>query len=124
MPDRKRVLIYTRISKDDTGEGQSNARQEHACRLIAEARNWDVVDVVEDISYSAYSGKKRPGWERVLEAMRDGRVDVVMAWAIDRITRSTTEFLQIAKVCSDTGVAITTASGDVDLSTEMGKALG
>ncbi|MGY1914433.1 recombinase family protein [Blastococcus sp. SYSU DS0973] len=124
MPDSKRVLIYTRISKDDTGEGKSNARQEDACRQLAAIRGWTVVDVVEDISYSAYSGKKRPGWDRVLEVMRSGTVDVVMAWAIDRITRSTSEFLQIAKVCSETGVAITTASGDVDLSTEMGKALG
>ena len=124
MPGRKRVIIYTRISKDDTGEGRSNDRQAQSCRLICEARDWEVVDVIDDISYSAYSGKKRPGWERVMDAVRDGRVDVVMAWAIDRVTRSTAEFLQIAKVCGDAGVSLTTASGDVDVSTDMGKALG
>ncbi|MGY1710859.1 recombinase family protein [Geodermatophilus sp. SYSU D00758] len=124
MPDRKRVLIYTRISKDDTGEGQSNDRQEAACRAIAEARGWEVVGHEADISYSAYSGKNRPGWDRVVEAMRSGTVDVVMAWAIDRVTRSTAEFIEIAKICRDTGVGITTATGDVDLSTDMGKAIG
>jgi DNA invertase Pin-like site-specific DNA recombinase len=77
MPDAERVRIYTRISKDDTGEGKSNARQEDACRKIAEIRGWNVVDFVEDISYSAYSGKKRPGWDRVLEIMRSGTTVIV-----------------------------------------------
>ncbi|MCW2849306.1 MAG: hypothetical protein JWR90_3280, partial [Marmoricola sp.] len=75
MSTPKRAVIYTRISRDDSGEGRSTERQEEDCRMLARLRGWDVVDVQEDMSISAYSGKKRPGWERVMEMMRSGEVD-------------------------------------------------
>ncbi len=60
---RKRCVIYTRVSRDDTGEGRSNERQEEVCRKLADLRGWEVVSVEADISVSAYSGTHRPAWQ-------------------------------------------------------------
>ncbi|MCW2580013.1 MAG: hypothetical protein JWR82_1614, partial [Blastococcus sp.] len=123
MPDTKRVLIYTRISKDDTGEGQSNDRQQTKCEDLARLRDWDIVGVESDISVSAYTGKERPAWNRVVQAMKDGTVDVVIAWHLDRITRTVKELTEIIELSRATGVPIATASGEFDLSNNTGKML-
>lgn len=123
MKQSKRAVIYTRVSRDDTGEGKSNARQEEDCRALARMRGWEVVDVQQDISVSAYSGKTRPGWERVLELMRKGEADIVIAWKLDRITRTVRELTNIIALSRETGVSIVTTDGDLDLSSEAGKAV-
>jgi site-specific DNA recombinase len=117
-----RALIYTRISRDDSGEGAANERQEADCRTLAGLRGWSVVGVEADISVSAYSGKRRPGWERVLAKVRAREVDVVLAWHMDRITRTVRELVVIADLCRETGVAIATVQGgEIDLSNDTGR---
>jgi DNA invertase Pin-like site-specific DNA recombinase len=117
----QRAMIYTRISRDDSGEGRSNERQRVDCEKLAELRGWEVVGLEQDISISAYSGKKRPGWDRVVDAMRAGTVDVVIAWHIDRITRTVRELTDIVALSRGTGVGIATVTGDLDLTNDAGK---
>jgi SepF-like predicted cell division protein (DUF552 family) len=50
-----------------------------------------VVGEETDASISAWSGKTRPAWERVLKRVEAGEIDVVVAWHIDRMTRSILE---------------------------------
>lgn len=116
-----RAVIYARLSRDRTGEGLAVERQIDACMGLAKSRGWDVVGVERDDSISAYSGKLRPGWERVQTMMATGQVDVVMAWAMDRITRSISELEKLIRLSQDSGVAIATASGDLDLTTDQGR---
>lgn len=96
-------------------------RQESDCRALAQLRGWNIVAVEEDISISAYSGKQRPGWNRVLNLMRDGDVDIVIAWHMDRITRTVRELTDIIAVSRETDVGIATVNGDIDLSNDTGK---
>lgn len=119
---RKRAVIYTRVSRDDTGEGKSNARQREACEKLADMREWTVTEVCED-SISAYSGKTRPGWQRVLSLAESGEVDVVVAWKLDRITRTVRELSGIIDLSRRSGVAVVTVEGDLDMSNESGKAV-
>lgn len=117
----KTCLIYTRVSRDDSGEGASNERQEEACRNLAAARQYEVVSVEADISISAYSGKTRPAWGRVLKAMEAREVDVVIAWHLDRLTRSIRDLEDLIDLSEQTGVALTTVNGDLDLTNDSGR---
>lgn len=117
----KRAVIYTRISRDDTGEGVANQRQEEDCRKLAELRGWDVVGVEADISISGYSGKTRPGWNRVLDMIRGGEVEVVIAWHMDRMTRSMLDLEKLILLADEHGVGISTVTGDIDLTTDVGR---
>lgn len=114
-------MIYVRASLDLTGEGDSIARQEEACRALAVARQWDVVAVHADNSVSGYAGKPRPGWDKVLTMVDTSQVDVVIAWAMDRVTRSMTDLEELITLAVDRGVGIATATGDIDLTNDMGR---
>ncbi|MEU7381202.1 MULTISPECIES: recombinase family protein [unclassified Streptomyces] len=86
--DAVRVGIYTRISKDDEAEGLGVARQEEDCRLHCAARGWEVARVYEDNDLSAYKRKAvRPEFRQMLEDLKAGLIDGVVAWDIDRFTR-------------------------------------
>lgn len=117
----QRAVIYTRVSKDDTGEGKSNERQAADCRKLAELRGWDVVDEQADISISAYTGALRPSWQRVIQMAQAGEVDIILAWHLDRITRSMIELEALINLAQETGVAIVTVSGDIDLTSDVGR---
>lgn len=117
----KRGVVYLRVSLDATGEGRSVARQREACEAVASLRGVHVVEQVSDNSISAYGDKKRPGWERVLKMIEREEIDYLIAWHIDRMTRSMLELERLILLCEEHGVAIITATGDIDLSTDVGR---
>ncbi|WJN62984.1 serine integrase [Streptomyces phage phiScoe25] len=117
----KRAVIYTRVSRDDTGLGKSNDRQEAECRRLTDYKRLDVVAVESDISISAYSGKARPAWKRVLNMVRNGEVDYVIAYHMDRMTRSMLDLEELILLCEEHNVGIATAVGDIDLTSDMGR---
>lgn len=119
---RVRAAIYARISQDRTGAGLGVARQVAECRQLAEKLGWDVAVVHEDNDISAYSGKRRPGYEALLQGIADGAVTGVLAWHTDRLHRSPAELERYISVCDPRGVAThTVQAGNVDLSTASGR---
>src|SRR5690606_9959422 len=117
----RRAVIYARVSLDKTGEGASVERQLEACRALAVARGWDVVDEKVDNSISAWSNKRRPAWEAVLEMVDRREVEVIVAWHLDRVTRSMKELERLIALSVERGVGVATATGDIDLTTDTGR---
>ena len=72
--------IYVRISRDRAGAGLGVERQEQDCRALADQLGWAVVDFYSDNDISAYSGKRRPDYERMLADISAGRINAVIAW--------------------------------------------
>ena len=104
------AAIYCRISYDREGAGLGVARQRSDCEALAAQRNWTVTDVFEDNDISAYSGRRRPGYEQLLQHIRAGAVDVVVAWHTDRLHRSPTELEDYITACEARNVATITVS--------------
>jgi site-specific DNA recombinase len=119
-----RAIVYTRVSLDATGEGLGVERQEQACRSLADARGWTVVGVESDNSVSAFTGKVRPAWQRVLTLVEAGEVDMIIAWHLDRVTRSMEDIEALVKLAELHGVGLSTVTGDIDLSSDTGRMLG
>jgi DNA invertase Pin-like site-specific DNA recombinase len=110
-----RVGLYLRISDDRDGTQTATARQRADCERFAASREWEVVDVFEDVDLSAYKrATKRPEFERMLEAVRTGAVDGVLAWKIDRITRRMRDFDRLDEACDDAEAFIATVSDGID----------
>lgn len=120
---RLRVAIYSRVSRDDTGTGSSNDRQEEACRLLCQMRDWEVVLIERDVSKSAWSSTEREGWDRIEAAMRANDVDIVVAWKLDRITRRVQGLVDLILLCTETDVQFATTDGLLDLTSPTGKAV-
>ena len=80
-----RAAIYTRFSSHMQREA-SIEDQERLCRERAEREGWEVAALFADRAMSGAS-MLRPGLQALLEAASDGSVDVVLAEALDRLSR-------------------------------------
>jgi len=60
------AAVYVRISADPQGERAGVERQRRECEQLAERLGLTVVALFEDNDVSAYSGKPRPEFERLL----------------------------------------------------------
>lgn len=118
-----RAAGYARISEDRDGQGLGVARQKADIEALAEREGFDLVAMLVDNDVSAYSGKKRPEWERLVEMVEAGEVDVVVAWASDRLTRHPRELEDLVELLERTKTrVVTVTSGDYDLTTPEGRA--
>src|SRR5450759_526624 len=88
------AAVYARISSDVEGSGQGVTRQLEDCRRLAGELGWLVAEEYVDNDLSAYSGKTRPGYERMLADLRDGTRDAVLVYHVDRLTRRPIELEQ------------------------------
>jgi DNA invertase Pin-like site-specific DNA recombinase len=119
---RTRAVIYCRISQDRTGAGLGVERQRQDCEALAERNGWDVVEVYVDNDVSAYSGKKRKDYSRMLDDLEEGTATVVIAWHTDRLHRSPTELEKYIALSETRGVSThTVQAGTVDLATPSGR---
>src|ERR1700723_903332 len=116
-----RAAIYVRISSDREGAGLGVARQEEDCRALCARLGWQVADVYPDNDVSAYSGKKRPEWERLNADIGDGVVDAIVCWHVDRLTRSPRELEDVIDLHDKHGIQLATCTGEIDLSTPTGR---
>lgn len=116
-----KAALYCRISQDPRDTGLGVERQQQDCEAYCRERGWQVVRVFVDNDISAYSGKRRPGYEGLLEAIKDGSVDKVVAYHTDRLHRRLRELVEYCDVITATNVMThTVKAGDIDLSTPSG----
>ncbi|WP_246057057.1 recombinase family protein [Nocardioides eburneiflavus] len=117
-----RVAIYARISSDRDGARLGVARQVEDCKALAAKKGWTVTTVLEDNDLSAWTGKPRPGYETLLDLMREGHIDAVVVWHTDRLTRSSVDLNTIITAAERHNVVVhSVMAGLLDLSTASGK---
>jgi site-specific DNA recombinase len=117
-----RAVLYLRMSVDRTGNRAALKSQEQACRALALARGWEVVDVVDDtVSATAVRLADRPGWQRVVRKIEAGEADLIVAWHLDRVTRSLKDLEFLIDLALERDIGLATATGDIDLTTDVGR---
>ena len=118
------AAVYARISSDPDGTQLGVSRQIEDCRALAARRGWPITDVYVDDDRSAYSGRVRPEYRRMLADIADGTVDAVVVWHLDRLHRQPKELEEFFEVCDSARVtALASVTGDTDLSTHDGRFL-
>jgi site-specific DNA recombinase len=116
------AAIYARISHDPSGEQLGVSRQIEDCRALAERRGWPVAEVYVDDDRSAYSGRPRPEYLRLLDDIAAGSVDGLVVWHLDRLHRQPRELEDFFTVCDGARLsALASVTGDTDLSTHDGR---
>ena len=107
---RQRCAIYTRKSTEEGLEQSFNTldAQREACSayiLSQKHEGWsELSDHYDDGGFSGGS-MERPGLRQLLEDVRDGRVDVIVVYKVDRLTRSLTDFAKMVDVFDGAGVS-------------------
>src|SRR5215216_4460127 len=82
-----RVAIYCRVSTAGQEENSSLGTQEEWCRRFAAEQGWDVLGVFRDV-HTGSELFERPGLTALRELIRGGKATVVLAHALDRVSRN------------------------------------
>lgn len=119
----KRAAAYVRISDDRDGLRAGVKRQRDETAGAITDGGWQHVGTFEDNDRSAYSGKPRPGFTALAEAIEAGTVDVVVTFAADRLTRSPRELEDLIDLLESNRVHVLALhDSHLDLSTSGGRA--
>jgi site-specific DNA recombinase len=122
----KRCAIYTRKSHEDVVEKDFNSIQ--AQREAGEsyvnsqkANGWVLLEKrYDDYGYSGGS-MNRPALKELLKDCEDGKVDVVVFYKLDRLSRSICDFADLSKSFAKWNVAFVSVTQQIDTSTSAGK---
>jgi site-specific DNA recombinase len=117
------AAIYRRISSDPLDTRLAIARQLEDCQALAVSKGWTVAPghIFTDNDVSAYSGKVRPAYRRMLEAAKASEFQVIVAADSDRLYRRMIDLVELVQIVKGSGVKIAFANaGEVDLETAGG----
>lgn len=118
----KRAGLYLRISEDRKGEMSAVDRQRADGLKLIELRGWSLDQEFVDNDISAAGRRKRPGFDALLAAVEDGQVEVIVAWALDRLGRNRTDHLRLVDTCQARRVSLALVRGsDVDMTSAVGR---
>jgi DNA invertase Pin-like site-specific DNA recombinase len=126
-PARKvRCAIYTRVSTDERLDMEFNsldAQREAALSYIASQKHegWIVVgDRYDDGGFSGGS-MDRPALQRLLRDVESGRIDVIVVYKVDRLSRSLTDFVRIVDVFEKSKASFVSITQQFNTTTSMGR---
>ena len=121
-----RCAIYTRKSSEEGLEQAFNSldAQREACAayiLSQQHEGWTMLpDVYDDGGFSGGS-MNRPALQRLLEAVGQGRVDVIVVYKVDRLTRSLADFAKIVEVLDGAGSSFVSVTQAFNTTNSMGR---
>ncbi len=103
---KKRVCAYARVSSDkDEAFHSLSAQISYYQEKIAKHPDWEFVEVFSDLGFTG-TKEKREGFQRMLTACREGRIDIVLAKSITRFARNTVILLQTVRELRELGIDI------------------
>jgi site-specific DNA recombinase len=115
-----RVCLYTRISTDEESQPTSLHSQRERLEAFCKAQEgWRIVAHEEDRS----TGTKldRPGINRALDLARAGKIDLLLVYRVDRLSRKVRQLAQLAEELDRLGVALRSATEPFDTGSAAGR---
>lgn len=120
--DPDRVAIYIRWSTDDQGDGTTLEVQMEGCKHYALSQGWNAN---EDLIFidDGYSGGSldRPAMGRLRAAVQDGKVDCVIVFKLDRLSRSVVDTVNLVLQEWDDLCHVKSAREPIDTTNHAGK---
>ena len=123
---RMRCAIYTRKSSEEGLEQAFNSldAQREACAafiLSQKHEGWTVLPTLYDDGGFSGGTMDRPALKRLLGDIGAGKVDVVVVYKIDRLTRSLFDFAKIVEAFDAKGVSFVSITQQFNTTTSMGR---
>lgn len=123
MGEPKPAFGYGRVSQLAAGQDGSLPTQRRRVDLAAELGGYQIVAWFDDPDVSAFSGKRRPGYEQMMGRLEEIRGGALIFYRLDRFCRRLTQFTQAFEECQRHGVALVSATEPIDTSTPIGIAM-
>ena len=124
LKNKIKVAIYVRVStQEQAKEGYSIQEQIDRLTKYCEAMGWEVYKVYTDPGFSG-GDTNRPGLQSMIKDIKRGRVNKVVVYKLDRLSRSQKDTLNLIEdEFLKTGVDFVSMSENFDTSTPFGRAI-
>lgn len=111
----RRACVYVRQSTPDQVQNNlESQRRQYALVERARQLGWEHVDVIDDDLGRSGAGTLRPGFERLLGMLCDGKVGAVLSTEASRLARNGRDWHTLLEFCSVVGTLLIDAEGIYD----------
>ena len=120
--ERKIAGVYIRVSTEDQArEGFSLGEQEEKLLALCKFKDLEVYKIYKDAGISAKDMEHRPQFQEMLKDMKDGKINYIVAYKLDRITRSVRDLEELISVLEQYNCFLLCDRDDVNTSTANGR---
>ena len=120
--ERKIAGVYIRVSTEDQArEGFSLGEQEEKLLQLCKFKELEVYKVYKDAGISAKDMEHRPQFQAMLQDMKEGKINYIVAYKLDRITRSVRDLEELISVLEQYNCFLLCDRDDVNTSTANGR---
>ncbi len=121
-----RCAIYTRKSSEeglDQAFNSLDAQREACVDYIKSQRHQGWMPLADAFDDGGFSGgsTNRPGLQRLLTAIVAGRIDTVVVYKVDRLSRSLADFARLKQTFDEQGVSFVSVTQQFNTTTSMGR---
>lgn len=125
-PRALRCAIYTRVSTDQGLEQDFNSldAQREACAAYIRSQaheGWVLVPTPYDDGGYSGGNLDRPALKALLDAVAAKRIDVIVVYKVDRLTRSLADFAKLVEAFDSSGVSFISITQSFNTTTSMGR---
>jgi DNA invertase Pin-like site-specific DNA recombinase len=125
-PTRRRCAIYTRKSSEEGLEQDFNSlhAQREACTAYVASQageGWELLSTAYDDGGFSGGSMERPGLRELLADIDRGRIDIVVVYKVDRLTRSLADFARIVERFEAKGASFVSVTQAFNTTTSMGR---
>ena len=117
--------MYARVSTDEQASGQYNSveSQIDICKHYIEIQKEKGWQFIASYTDPGFSGKNldRPGMQQLISDIKQGKIDVIIVYKIERLVRSIKDFYMLWDLFEAHNVTFVSATQQFDSSNAMGK---
>lgn len=119
-----RAVLYIRVSTTMQAiDGYSVAMQRRTLSDFCDDKGYDVVGVFADEGISGKDVSHRPEMMKLVNAVENNEADIIVIWALSRLTRSVADLYDIWQICCQHNVDIVSLTEPFDTSSPLGRAM-
>lgn len=120
--ERKIAGVYIRVSTEDQArEGFSLGEQEEKLLQLCSLKDYEVYKIYKDAGISAKDMEHRPSFQEMLEDMKKGKINYIVAYKLDRVTRSVRDLEELITMLEKYNTYLVCDRDDVNTSTANGR---
>ena len=120
--NKKMAGIYIRVSTEDqVREGFSLGEQEEKLKQLCKYKDFEIYKVYKDAGISAKDMEHRPQFQKMLEDMKAGKINYIVAYKLDRVTRSVRDLETLISTLEQYHCYLICDRDDVNTSTANGR---
>lgn len=119
---KKNAGIYARVSTEDQArEGYSLPEQQEKLKDLCKFRDYNIYNIYEDAGISGKDMDHRPAFKKMLEDVKNGNINVIVAYKLDRLTRSVRDLEVLISELEKYNCSLECAMDDINTSTANGR---